>query len=216
MSVAGQPFPLVIAAPSGAGKTSLAHALVQHRQDVVFSTSATTRPRRDREKPGKDYFFVSDAEFDRMIESGELLEWATVHGRRYGTPRNGVEQALAEGRVVVLDIDIQGARQVRNLFPDAVLVFILPPSAAELERRLVGRASEAVAEVNRRLEGARRELPMALDFDYVVVNDDFERAVGALDAIVTAERHRRSRLIELAAELERLDVELGRILERRG
>lgn len=216
MSGRGRAFPLVIAAPSGAGKTSLAHALVQRRADVVFSTSATTRPKREREKPGKDYFFVSDAEFDQMIEDGELLEWATVHGRRYGTPRHGVEQALAQDHVVVLDIDIQGARQVRELFPDAVLVFILPPSAAELERRLMGRGSEESGEVHRRLTGARRELPLALEFDYVIVNDEFERAVRALESIVTAERHRRSRSADLERALERLDTELAEILDRRG
>ncbi len=215
MSLLGRPFPLVVAAPSGAGKTSLAHALVRRRPDVVFSTSATTRPRREYEKPGKDYFFVDDGGFDRMIEAGDLLEWATVHGRRYGTPRKGVEQALARDKVVLLDIDIQGARQVRELFPDAVLVFVLPPSAAELERRLAARASEREAEVDRRLAGARRELPLALDFDYVVVNDDFERAVNALESIVTAERRRRSRLDGLEHVLARLDAELGRILERR-
>ncbi|HEX6937890.1 MAG TPA: guanylate kinase [Longimicrobiales bacterium] len=212
----GRSFPLVIAAPSGAGKTSLARALVERRSDVVFSISATTRPRREYETSGKDYYFVDDAEFDRMIAAGELLEWATVHGRRYGTPRAGVAHGLEQGRVVVLDIDIQGARQVRDLFPDAVLVFILPPSAGELERRLAKRGSEARAEVDRRLAGARRELPLATTFDYVVVNDDFERAVNALDCIVTAERHRRSRMSDLERELARLDAELGRILDRRG
>ncbi len=212
----GRPFPLVIAAPSGAGKTSLARALVERRQDVIFSISATTRPRREYEVDGKDYFFVDDAEFDRMIETGELLEWATVHGRRYGTPREGVARGLEKGRVVVLDIDIQGARQVRELFPEAVLVFILPPSAGELERRLAGRGSEEREEVDRRLAGARKELPLAVSFDYVVVNDDFERAVRALESIVTAERHRRPRMVDLEHELARLDAELGRILERRG
>lgn len=216
MKVSSRPFPLVIAAPSGAGKTSLAHALVRRRPDIVFSISATTRPPREYEEAGKHYHFVDDAEFDRMVGAGELLEWATVHGRRYGTPRRGVERGLAEGRVVLLDIDVQGARQVRAVFPEAVLVFVLPPSSAELERRLAGRGSERRDEVGRRLGGARRELPLALEFDYVVVNDEFERAVQALEAIVTAERHRRARMIDLELELERLDAELGRILERRG
>ena len=211
----GRPFPLVIAAPSGAGKTSLARALVERRRDVVFSISATTRPRREYEVHGRDYFFVDDAAFDHMIETGELLEWATVHGRRYGTPREGVTRGLEQGLVVVLDIDVQGARQVREQFPDAVLVFILPPSASELERRLAKRGSEAREEVERRLAGARRELPLAASFDYVVVNDDFERAVSALEAVVTAERHRRPRMVDLEKELIRLDTELGRILDRR-
>ena len=214
MTLRGRPFPLVIAAPSGAGKTSLARALVERREDVIFSISATTRPRREREKHGTDYYFVDDAAFDRMIETGELVEWAVVHGRRYGTPRRGIREGLESGRIVVLDIDIQGARQIRRAFPDAVLVFILPPSAEELNRRLTGRGSEAEAERIRRLRGARNELPAAVEFDYVVVNDDFERAVRALENIVEAELHRVRRVDALKPALEALDGELGAILER--
>src|SRR5690606_15363831 len=132
MSSLGRAFPLVIAAPSGAGKTSLARALVERHDDVVFSISATTRPRRGYEVHGKDYYFVDDVAFDRMISSGELLEWATVHGYRYGTPRQGVTECIRRGEVVVLDIDVQGARQIRAVFPESVLVFVLPPSAVEL------------------------------------------------------------------------------------
>jgi guanylate kinase len=215
MTLLGTPFPLVIAAPSGAGKTSLAHALVQrHPAEVTFSISATTRARRERERPGKDYYFVDDVEFDGMIESGELLEWAHVHGRRYGTPRRGVRDGIEAGKVVVLDIDGQGARQIRRAFDDAVLVFILPPSAAELNRRLTGRGSEANPDLVRRLRGARGELEAAAEFDYVVVNEDFERAVRALEAILTAERHRAGRISGLGRELRRLDAELEEILER--
>lgn len=215
MTLRGYPFPLVIAAPSGAGKTSLAHALVQrHPEEVTFSISATTRARRERELPGKDYYFLDDAEFDEMIESGELVEWATVHGRRYGTPNRGVREGIEAGKVVVLDIDVQGARQIRNAFEDAVLVFILPPSAAELNRRLAGRGTEQDADRLRRLRGARAELDAATEFDYVVVNDDFERAFQALEAILQAERHRGHRLVGLGSELSRLDSELGQILER--
>src|SRR5690606_4652354 len=115
MTLRGYPFPLVIAAPSGAGKTSLAQALVQrHPEEVTFSISASTRPRREGEQPGKDYYFVDEAEFDEMIESGELVEWATVHGRRYGTPSRGIREGIEAGKVVVLDIDVQGARQIRR------------------------------------------------------------------------------------------------------
>lgn len=212
MSGLGRAFPLVIAAPSGAGKTTLARALVERHDDIVFSISATTRSPRPREETGKDYRFVDDAEFTRMIDEGELLEWAVVHGRRYGTPRQGVEDALRRGEIVVLDIDVQGARQIRDSFPDAVLVFILPPSAAELNRRLTGRGSEEKAERVRRLEGARRELGFAVDFDYVVVNDDFQRAMHALECIIAAERHRVARAEPLRDELDRLDRELGIIL----
>lgn len=214
MSVRSRPFALVIAAPSGAGKTTLAHALVERDEDVVFSISVTTRPARGHERPAKDYHFVSEAEFDRMVAAGELAEWAVVHGERYGTPRGAVEEALAGGRVVVLDIDVQGARQVRGAFPEAVLVFVLPPSAEELDRRLARRGSEEDAERRRRLAGARRELPAAGEFDYVVRNDDFEKAIAALESIVAAERRRTWRLADLSAELERLDHQLGEILER--
>lgn len=150
-----------------------------------------------------------------MIAAGEFLEWAVVHGRRYGTPRGGVQDALERGHIVVLDIDVQGARQVRRAFTDAVLVFVLPPSAGELVRRLTGRGSEPDEEVSNRLRVARQELPAAAEFDYVIVNDDFERAVQALEAIVLAERHRVRRAECLAGTLEALDVELEGILARR-
>lgn len=207
-------FPLVIAAPSGTGKTTLARALVDRHDDIVFSISVTTREPRPREEGGKDYRFVDDAEFVRMIEDHELLEWAVVHGYRYGTPRKGITDALAEDDVVVLDIDVQGARQIRRTFPEAVLVFILPPSANELNRRLTGRGSEQEAERIRRLEGARRELGFAADFDYVVVNDEFQRAMRSLECIIEAERKNVARAKRLGDELQRLDKELGIILEK--
>lgn len=213
MTLSARGFPLVIAAPSGAGKTTLAHALVDRTHGVVFSVSATTRPRRPHESAGADYHFVAEDEFERMISEEELVEWAVVHGNRYGTPRGSIEESIAAGDVVVLDIDIQGARQIREAFDDAVLVFILPPSAHELGRRLSGRGSEARAERRRRLGNARDELPSAADFDYVVVNDDFEAAVAALQALVAAERRRPSRLPELSGFLRSLDDELEAIIE---
>jgi guanylate kinase len=212
--VRSRPFPVVIAAPSGAGKTSLARALVQRNADIVFSVSATTRPPRSFETDGVDYEFVDAAEFERMARSGELLEWAEVHGHRYGTPARGVSAALDRGYTVVLDIDVQGARQIRQRFPEAVLVFIVPPSGAELVRRLRGRASESEADLRRRLHNARKELHAAGEFDYVVVNDDFERAVSVLQAIVEAERCRFRRLVEPGAELERLDGEVAETMDR--
>ena len=208
-----RPFPVVIAAPSGTGKTSLARALVERDPQVVFSISATTRPPRPHETDGVDYEFVDEAAFDRMLAAGELLEWAEVHGHRYGTPARGVAAALQRGEIVVLDIDIQGARQIRRAFPDAVLIFILPPSGDELVRRLRGRGSEAPAERRRRLGNARAELHAAGEFDYVVVNDDFEGAVGALQAILAAERRRYDRLVEPDAQLERLDREVANLVE---
>jgi guanylate kinase len=212
--VGSRPFPVVIAAPSGAGKTSLARALVERNPKLVFSVSATTRPPRGAERGGKDYRFVSDAEFDRMIEAGELLEWAVVHGRRYGTPRREVENALARGWIPVLDIDIQGARQIRRTYPGAVLIFVLPPSAEELNHRLARRGTESSEDRIRRLETARRELGAATEFDYVVVNDDFERALATLEAVIAGEEARVQRQEDLAGELKRLERELGEILER--
>lgn len=207
-------FALVIAAPSGAGKTSLARALVERHAEIEFSVSATTRPRRTYEKGSHDYHFVDDAEFDRLVAAGELLEWAHVHSRKYGTLRSEVQSRLAGGRVVVLDIDVQGARQVRAALPEAVLVFVLPPSAEELRRRLTKRASEGADERRMRLQTARQELKAAGEFDYIVVNDDFDRAVATLEAIVVAERCRPSHATQVERDVRALDEELARLLER--
>ncbi len=216
MSVGRRGFPLVVAAPSGAGKTSIARALVARVEDLVFSVSATTRAARPGEREGVDYLFVGEADFDSLLESGDLLEWAVVHGRRYGTPRAAVARAIAAGAVVVLDIDVQGARQVRSAFADAVLVFVLPPSADALVRRLAGRASEGRDELRRRLLNAKAELAEANAFDYVVVNDELERAVDSVQAIVRAERLRRARNGDLQARLARVAEGIDEFLERRG
>jgi guanylate kinase len=210
-----RPLPIVIAAPSGAGKTSLARALVERNPDVEFSISATTRPRREYERDGVDYYFVDDAGFDRMVESGELLEWAWVHGRRYGTPERGVRAALAGGKTVMLDIDVQGALQMRARVPEAVLIFVLPPSADELLRRLSGRGSEPEQERVERMRNARAELASVEGFDYVVVNDDFESALSVLEAILTAERHRADRARgRITDELDRLQRGISSYIER--
>jgi guanylate kinase len=208
----GRAFPLVIAAPSGAGKTSLARALIDRHPDVVFSISATTRPAREYERQGVDYMFVDDERFDAMIRDEELLEWAIVHGRRYGTPRQAVSQLVQEGRTVVLDIDVQGARQIRGSYPDAVLVFILPPSAAELNRRLLGRGSEGAAQRATRLRTALKEIGAAAEFDYVVVNDEFERALASIEAIIRAERHRTARSNRLPEAIASMEAELDDII----
>ena len=209
---AGRAFPLVLAAPSGAGKTSLARALVGGDDGCAFSVSATTRARREHERDGEHYRFVDEAAFDRMLADGELLEWAVVHGRRYGTPKSELADALVAGKTVVLDIDVQGARQVRRAFPDAVLVFVLPPSVPELLRRLELRATEDTAQRALRLRGARDELRAVAEFDYVVVNDDFEETVRVLGAIVTAERHRRSRDVEMERRVRELDRALDELI----
>jgi guanylate kinase len=208
-------FAIVIAAPSGAGKTSLAHALVEkHPDEIEFSVSATTRPKRPYEEASRHYHFLTDAEFDEMAANGELLEYATVHNRKYGTPRRQVEERINAGRVVVLDIDVQGARQVRQAMPDAVHVFVLPPSAEELRRRLAGRDTEGPEERQLRLVTARQELRAAREFDYIVVNDDFDRAVAALEAIIQAERTRNTHVTQIERDVQALDEELARLLER--
>jgi len=209
------PFPLVIAAPTGAGKTSLARALVDRHPELVFSLSATTRAPRPAESHDVDYHFVDDAGFQRLIETGELLEWAEVHGRRYGTLRRGVLAALGKGQIVVLDIDVQGARMVRASLPAPVLVFVLPPSVAELRRRLASRGSgEDRLELHRRLRTARHELDAVQEFDYVIVNDDFEEAMSRLEAILLAERCRVHRLTQLSATLQTLRADIDATVER--
>ncbi len=210
----GRGFALVIAAPSGAGKTSLSRALIEKHDEIEFSVSVTTRAKRSYEQTTHDYHFVSDAEFDRMVGAGELLEWATVHNHKYGTPRSEVETRVAAGRVVMLDIDVQGARHVRTVMPGAVLVFVLPPSAEELRKRLAARASESPEERRMRLMAARQELKATVEFDYIVVNDDFDRALATLEAIVVAERCRISHVTKVEADVRALDAELARLLER--
>ena len=177
-------FPLVLSAPSGAGKTTIARRLRDRRGDVVFSVSATTRPPRTGERDGVDYHFVGEDEFRRMIAAGELIEWAQVHGAFYGTPLANVRRARERGEYLALDIDVQGARQIRAAVPDAVHVFILPPSGQALVRRLVERGSEDEAKVQRRLRNALAEIATAAEFDHLVVNDDLDAAVEDVNAVL--------------------------------
>lgn len=212
MSFGRPAFPVVLAAPSGTGKTTLARMLVEENDNVAFSISATTRPARPREQDGRDYHFVDDITFDRMIERNELVESAVVHGRRYGTPRPEITGALERGRTVVLDIDVQGARQVRKVFSDALLIFVLPPSAEELYRRLYGRASEDPDQRSRRLVNARRELEAVEEFDYVIVNDDLGRAFTRLQCILQAEWARVRRIRDLAEHTRSLRSDLDGLI----
>ena len=182
----GRPF--VIAAPSGTGKTTVCRQVVERDPGIAFSVSHTTRPRRSSERDGIDYHFVSEPEFLRMVEAGEFLEHARYSGHLYGTSRAAIEKPLAQGRDVLLEIETEGARQVRERRPDAVLVFLLPPSLGELEQRLRGRNTDDPAEVARRLEIARREFGAASLFDAFVVNDRVEVAVADVLAVVVAAR----------------------------
>lgn len=180
----------MIAGPSGVGKGKLVKELLTRDPGgLVLSVSATTRPARPEEVDGRDYFFVDEQGFDRLIADGDLLEWAEVFGgHRYGTPRGFVEWRRSEGTDVILEIDVQGAAQVREQVPDAVLILLEPPSLAELERRLRGRGTEAERHVEERLAKAERELQQAPWFHHVVVNDEVTRAADEVAAIIEASR----------------------------
>jgi len=175
---------VVISGPSGAGKGTLVDGLVARVPDVCVSVSATTRAPRPGEVEGEDYLFISPAEFDRRVAAGDFLEWAEVHGNRYGTLRSVVEERIANGRIVVLEIDSQGARQVKELMPEAVLIFIVAPSFEELERRIRRRGAETDEQVRTRLRTAVREMRLVDTYDFVVENDDIPRASDELISIV--------------------------------
>ena len=211
-SLAHRTCPVVLSAPSGAGKTTIAQALVEGSEDVVFSVSATTRPARSHEVDGVDYHFLSETDFRAMIEADEFVEWAEVHGHLYGTSRHALRAALDDGRFLILDIDVQGAMQMRERVPDVVLVFVLPPSADALVERLTERGTEGEDTVARRIENARAELEQASQFDYIVVNDDLEQAIDAVRSIISAESRRTDRAIDLWNEIRQLQGRIDRIL----
>ncbi len=189
---------LVLSAPSGAGKTTLCRRLVATMPDAFFSVSATTRKPRGKEVEGVDYRFVSDARFRELVQNDELLEWAEVHGHFYGTPRRPVEEAKAQGKLVLFDIDVQGGMQVKARHPEAVTVLVLPPSYRELERRLRSRGTDAEPDIERRLLAAQAEVWRAKTYDYCLVNDQVDAAFEDLVAMITAERARSWRF-DLAA-----------------
>ena len=181
----------IIAAPSGAGKTSLVRALLEREPDISLSVSFTSRMPRATEVDGQHYHFVSRVVFEHMAKAGAFFEHAKVHGDYKGTSREAVEPLLASGRDVLLEIDWQGAQQVRLQWPQALSIFILPPSRAELERRLRHRASDSAEQIARRIADSRIEIARAAEFDYIVINDDFATAIDDLRAIVAARRLRR-------------------------
>jgi guanylate kinase len=208
-AIARRGLMLVLSSPSGAGKTTLSRALLEADGGIIMSVSVTTRGPRPGEIEGHDYHFIGPAKFDALIAGGELLEWACVFDHRYGTPRRLVEATLASGRDVLFDIDWQGTQQLRRQARgDLVSVFVLPPSATELERRLRTRAQDDEAVITRRMVQAAEELNHWPEYDYVVINNDFDRAFAAVKSILTAERLRRDRQSGLSAFVRGLKAKL--------
>ncbi|MDQ3699079.1 MAG: guanylate kinase [Gemmatimonadota bacterium] len=206
-------FPIILSAPSGAGKTSIAKGLLAARGDVGYSVSCTTRPPREGEEDGRDYHFLATNDFLARRARGEFAESAQVHGHLYGTLRREVERVLAEGKHVIMDIDVQGAAQFRRAFPDSVTIFVLPPSAEVLLDRLRGRGTEDRGALARRMIGALEELRSVSDYQYVVVNDVIDQAVQRVSAIIDAEGVRHARLRDLDEAVRGLVQQLDRELE---
>lgn len=195
----------VLSSPSGAGKTTIARALLASDALLTLSVSVTTRPPRAGEVDGRDYHFVSPETYERLVAAGELLEHAVVFGHGYGSPRQPVERLLAAGRDVLFDVDWQGTRQLLAVArPDVVSVFVLPPSRSELERRLQRRAQDSAEVVRQRMAKAADEMSHFAEYDYIVVNAELSRAVQEVQAILAAERLRRHRLVDLAAFVDRI------------
>ena len=207
------PFPLILSAPSGGGKTTVARLLLARRSDVGYSVSCTTRTPRAGEVDGKDYHFLSREEFESRREAGDFAESAQVHGNMYGTLRSEVNRVLATGRHVIMDIDVQGARQFAAAIPESVRVFLLPPSADTLVQRLTARRTESAEVLVLRMQGARDELREASAYDYVIVNDELEDTVRRVGAVIDAESVRRARQGDLAARVAGLVAQLDGQIE---
>ena len=191
----------VVSAPSGTGKTTLCRAMVQVFPDLRFSISYTTRPMRPGDQNGRDYHFVSPAEFQKMVEDGDFAEWAEIYGHRYGTSKAFLQEAREEGLDIILDIDGQGARQLREKNVAGVFIFLLPPSIGELKRRLANRKTEEKEALAERLRKARREMAEAAWYDYWILNDNLEEAKERLKGVIQAERCRRERMAPLLEKI---------------
>ena len=206
---------LVLSSPSGAGKTTLTRNLLDYEQKVALSISATTRARRPSEIDGVHYLFRTKRQFEVMRDSGELLEWAEVHGNYYGTPREPVEKALAEGRDVLFDIDWQGTRQLLDkMRDDVVTVFVLPPSADELKARLERRAEDSSEVIAHRLQNAIEEISHWQEYDYILVNRDLNDSFTRLRAILAAERLKRVKMLDIESFADRLLADLKKLMSR--
>ena len=207
------PFPIILSSPSGGGKTTIAKRILAERRDVGYSISCTTRDPRDGEIDGRDYHFLSAEEFAAARDRGEFAEWAEVHGRLYGTLRSEVRRVLDSGRHVMMDIDVQGARLFASAFPEAVLVFVLPPSARVLLHRLTGRRSETREQLRVRLRNAADELEAVDGYEYVVVNDRIDDAVLRVAAVIDAEAARRVRNADVTAQAREIIAALRHEME---
>jgi guanylate kinase len=198
------PFPLILSAPSGGGKTTIAHRLLAQRSDVGYSVSCTTRSPRPREVNGRDYYFLTRDEFLQKRAAGEFAESAEVHGNLYGTLKAEISRVLGAGKHVVMDIDVQGARQIRRVFPKTVTVFVLPPSGEVLLKRLRARKTESPQQLAARLDSALQELRAVEEYEYVVVNDDLDEAVQRVGSILDAEVVSQERVEGLRHSVESL------------
>lgn len=207
------PFPIILSAPSGGGKTTIARELLRRRTDLGYSVSCTTRSPRVGEVEGSDYYFLSLAEFERRRDAGEFAESAEVHGNMYGTLRSEIERVLGSGKHVVMDIDVQGAQQLTRVFPQSVTIFVLPPSAEVLLERLRRRRTESKEQLAKRLHSALQELQAVDRYEYVITNDELSKAVQRVSAVVDAEVVSRERVAGLRHQVSllvrRLEEEIG-------
>lgn len=186
-------FLIVLSGPSGCGKGTVADELFRRNDDIVFSVSATTRKARPGEVDGKNYFFLSEEEFLKKAENDEFLEYASVHGHYYGTPKDFIKKKIDEGEIVLLEIDVQGALQIKKKLKEVVFIFLIPPSMEELKRRLVGRGTETEKDLEIRIANGFKEIKFVEDYDFFVINDYLEDAVRDIEAIIKAEKHRSKR-----------------------
>ncbi len=188
-----KPFIIIVSAPSGAGKTSIVKTILERNAYLKYSISATTRFRRENEIDGHDYFFMPVSEFEAKVDQDAFAEWALVHDNYYGTPHSYLQAQMAQGYCILMDIDIQGARQIRAKYPDSISIFIAPPSPEILEKRLRGRGTDSEESIQIRLEKAKVELTALPEYQYVIINHDLKEATDHTEAIIIAEQHRQSR-----------------------